>query len=279
MKYLYSVLFILCFSINLHATERSYNNYLYSNLNFSFCYNITSYDPLEYLYYKGLSKTLNKYIIEKVQKRDFISNKFEIQTGCTIFGGHPSIEISRNRNGNFVFIHGDTNLSQLVRIINYFSSKDWASFCYDNEQVNPQVALNTFNEILNDRASKPGKDFFTDKKEIIWELGDYKIIYQNDDLYYQYKNTRLKYKLYYPLPVKLKDRYFFVTNDTIQVFENGKIMLENSIPGFDDIKPYRYSMKAYKDWVNLYYEDKPVLSYSFAKNRFYKINRNKKNKI
>ena len=101
------------------------------------------------------------------------------------------------RNGNFVFIHGDTNLSQLVRIINYFSSKDWASFCYDNEQVNPQVALNTFNEILNDRASKPGKDFFTDKKEIIWELGDYKIIYQNDDLYYQYKNTRLKYKLYY----------------------------------------------------------------------------------
>ena len=275
MKYLYSVLFILCFSFNSLATERVYNHYLHSNLNFSFCYNVTSYDPVEFLYYRGLSKVLNEYIIDKAQQKNLNSNKFEIQAGCTIFGGHPSIEISRNRNGNFIFIHGDTNLSQLVRIIDYFFSNDWASFCYDNDQVNPQSALKSFNKILDDRVRESDLGFFQNKKIIVWELSDLKIIYENDKMYYQFKDTRLNYKLYYPLPVKLGNRYFFVENDIIQVFEAGKIILEESIPDLDDAMPYRYSMKAYKKWCNFYYEDKPVLSYSYAENRFYVISKEK----
>lgn len=275
VKYLYAIVFILFLSFNSHATERGYNHYLYSNLNFSFCYNITSYDPVEYLYYKGLSEVLNEYIIDQVQKRDLINSKFEIRAGCTIFGGHPSIEISRNRNGNFIFIHGDTNLFQLVRIINYFSSNDWASFCYNSEQVTPQVALKTFNKILDGRVGESGLDFFKNKKIGIWELGDLKIIYEDDQIHYRFKDTRLNYNIYYPLPVKLGDRYFFIKDDTVQVFEAGKIILEEKIPGFDDTMPYRYSMQAYKKWCNLYYESKPVLSYSYAGNQFYKINRDK----
>ena len=271
MKYLYSVLFILFFSFNSHATERGHNHYLYSNLNFSFFYNITSFDPIEYIYYKGLSKVLNDYIIEKNQKKGTPDNRFEIRAGCTLFGGHPSIEISRNRNGNFIFIHGDTNLSQLVKIIDYFSSNAWASFCYDSDQVSPQVALKTFNRIIDERVGKVNLDFFHNQKIIVWALSDLKIIYEDDKMYYQFEDTRLNYKLYYPLPVKLGNNYFFVKNNLIQVFEKEKLLLEENIPGFDDTMPYRYSMKAYKEWVNLYYEGKPVLSYSSAKNIFYRI--------
>ncbi|MCP3901406.1 MAG: hypothetical protein GY707_17005 [Desulfobacteraceae bacterium] len=273
MKYLYTIVFAVFFSFNSYATQRAHNNYIYNSLNFSFCYNLTAYDSVEYLYYKGLSSVLNKYIIDKAEKSGLNNKKFEIQAGCTIFGGHPSIEISRNKNSNFVFIHGDIDLYRLVRIINYFSSNDWESFCYDSNLVDSKTAIKTFNTILDHRVGRPQLDFFKNKKTIVWELSDLKIIYEHDDLHFQFKENKLDFKIDSPLPVKLGDRYFFVTNNIVQVFESGEILLEQRIPGFDDTKPYRYSMKAYKDWVNLYYEEKPVLSYSFTENKFYKINR------
>ncbi len=272
MKYLYTIAFAVFFSFNSYATERAHNNYIYNSLNFSFCYNLTAYDSVEYLYYKGLSSVLNKYIIDKAEKNGLNNKKFEIQAGCAIFGGHPSIEISRNKNSNFVFIHGDANLSRSVRIIKYFSSNDWESFCYDSKLVNSKTALKTFDKILDDNVGKSELGFFKNKKIIVWELSDLKIIYQDDVLHYQFKENKLDFKIGSPLPVKLGNKYFFVTNNIVQVFESGEILMEQSIPGFDDTKPYRYSMKAYKGWVNLYYEEKPVLSYSFAKNKFYKIN-------
>ena len=89
MKYLYSVIIIFVFSVNAGATERAYHNYIYSNLNFSFCYNFTSHDPVEYLYYKGLSTLLNEYIKEKIENGDLDNKKLEIQAGCTLFGILP----------------------------------------------------------------------------------------------------------------------------------------------------------------------------------------------
>ena len=110
MKYLYSVIIIFVFSVNAGATEKAYHNYIYSNLNFSFCYNFTSHDPVEYLYYKGLSTLLNEYIKEKIENGDLDKKKLEIQAGCTLFGIYPAIEISRNKNGYFVAVRENNQI-------------------------------------------------------------------------------------------------------------------------------------------------------------------------
>ncbi len=271
MKYLYSAIIILFFSINAGATQRLYHNFIHSNLNYSFCFNLTSYDPVEHLYYEGLSTLLNEYIVEKLRKGDLDNRKFEIQTGCILFGGHPSVEISRNKRGRFIFIHGDTNLYQLVRIVDYFVSEDWESFCYDFESVNPKVALKTFNRILDKVVGTPDLTFFEDKSMPVWAVGNLQIVYKPDGLFYRFNEKALNLKPSNPLPAKLKDRYFFVKNNTIQVVQEDKIILECKIPDFDEINTYLYSMKSYGGWLNIYYNQRPILSYSYKKNIFYKI--------
>jgi len=270
MKYLYSTIILFVFSVNSGATEREYHNYIYSNLNFSFCYNFTSYDPVEYLYYKGLTTLLNEYIREKIENGDLDNKKFEIQAGCTIFGIYPAIEISRNKNGYFVFIHGDTNFNQLVRIISYFVSSDWKSFCYDYENVNPKVALKIFNTVLDKIVGTPLLEF--NKKSVkVWEVGSLQIMYKPDELFYQFNGNLLNFKPSNPLPAKLHNRYFYIIHNKIQVVEEDKIILEQTIPDYDDIMPYYYRMESYRKWLNVYYRGDPILSYSYEKNRLYKI--------
>ena len=46
---------------------------------------------------------------------------------------------------------------------------------------------------------------------------------------------------------------------------------EQTIPDYDDIMPYLYTIESYWKWLNVYYREDPILSYSYAKNRFYKI--------
>lgn len=274
MKYFYSIIIIFVFSINAESTERTYLNYTHSNLNFSFCYNLTSYDPLEHLYYKGLSTLINEHIIEKVQNGELDNRKFEIQAGCTIFGSHPSIEVSRNKNGFFVFIHGGTNLYQLVRVIDYFASDSWQSFCYDIEKTDPNIALKTFNGILDKVIGSPKLDILKKRNIKVWQRGRLKIYFKSDALIYSIDDQKFDYKVSNPLPANLRERLFIVKNSTIHVIEENKIVLEQTIPDFDDEMPYFYSIVPYKDWLNVYYGQEPVLSYSYEKNRFYKILKN-----
>lgn len=272
MKYFATIILFFLFSNTAFSTQRAYHNYLYGYSNFSFCFNgHYPYDSVEYLYYKGLSSILNEYIMEKVKTGYVKNRKFEIQAGCEIFGGHPSIEVSRNKNGHFVFIHGPTNLYQLVKIINYFSASDWKSFCYNIETVDPIIALRTFNKNLNHVIGDPAPSFFNNKEKIVWELDNLKIIYRMDELFYELNGIELNFQPCSPLPVKLNDRYFFVNVGRIQVFEKGKIVLEQIIPDFDNTEPLLYTMEAYRKWLNFYYDGSPILSYSYHNNRFYQI--------
>ena len=47
--------------------------------------------------------------------------------------------------------------------------------------------------------------------------------------------------------------------------------MEQTIPDYDDIMPYLYTIESYWKWLNVYYREDPILSYSYEKNRFYKI--------
>ncbi|UCD30919.1 MAG: hypothetical protein JSV38_08830, partial [Desulfobacterales bacterium] len=199
----------------------------------------------------------------RVQESYLTNRKFEIQTGCEIFGGHPSIEVSRNKRGYFVFIHGATNLYQMVSIINYFSSDDWESFCYNVEKVNPIIALRTFKTILSNAIEDPDLKFFNHKEKTVWELDRLKMIYRMDTLVYELNGSTLHFKPSFPLPAKLKDRYFFVNNGRIQVFEKGSIISEQVIPDYDNNEALLYTMAAYRKWLNFFYAGQPILSYEY----------------
>ena len=271
MKCLFTTIIIFAFSLNAGATERAFHNYVHSNLNFSFCYELTSYDPEERLYYRGLSALLNEYIRQKTANGGLDNRKFEIQAGCTTFGIHPAVEVSRSKRGYYVFIHGDIIFKRLVRIVDYFASKDWRSFCYDYESVKPEVAVKLFDaqvdEVLG--AFEPGS--IENKSIGVWELGGLHIMYRPDELYYQFNGSPSSFRQAHTLPVKLDDRYFYVTDGAIQVIEEGRVVLEQLIPDYDDIMPYLYSMKSYRKWVNVYYREDPILSYSYEANRFFSI--------
>jgi len=272
MKYFATIILFFLFSNTALSTQRAYHNYLYPYSNFSFCFNgHYPFDSIEYLYYKGLSSTLNEYIISRVNNGSLKNRKFEIQTGCEIFGGHPSIEVSRNKRGYFVFIHGSTNLYQMAKIINYFSSNAWKSFCYNIEKTDPIIALSTFNTILNNVVEDPDLRFFDHKEKTVWELDNLKMIYHMDKLFYEIDGMTLNFQPSPPLPAKLKDRYFFVNNGRIQVFEKGTIILEQMIPDYDNTEPLLYTMEAYRKWLNFFYGGHPIFSYAYHNNRFYKI--------
>lgn len=272
MKYFATIILFFLFSNTALSTQRAHHNYLYDHSNFSFCFNgHYPSDAVEYLYYKGLSSTLNEYIKSMTNKGYLENKKFEIQAGCEIFGGHPSIEVSRNKNGYFMFIHGSTNLYQLVQITNYFSSSAWQSFCYDIEKVNPVIALKTFNTILNNVIGAPDLRFFSHKETTVWKLDNLKMIYQMDKLFYELNGMTLHFKPSSPLPVKLIGRYFFVNNGQIQVFENGTVVAEQMIPDYDNNEPLLYTMEAYRKWLNFFYDGHPILSYSYHNNKFYRV--------
>lgn len=272
MKYFATIILFFLFSNTALSTQRAYHNYLYRHSNFSFCFNgHYPFDSIEYLYYKGLSSTLNEYIISRVNNGSLKNRKFEIKTGCEIFGGHPSIEVSRNKRGYFVFIHGSTNLFQMVEIINYFSSNAWKSFCYNVEKTDPVIALSTFNTILGSVIEDPDLRLFDHKEKTVWELDSLKMIYRMDKLFYELGGMTLNFQPSPPLPAKLKDRYFFVNNGHIQVFEKGTIILEQMIPDYDNTEPLLYTMEAYRKWLNIFYDGHPIFSYAYHNNRFFKI--------
>ena len=117
----------------------------------------------------------------------------------------------------------------------------------------------------------PDLGFFDHKEKIVWELDALKLIYRNDELFFELNGSELNFQPCSPLPAKLKDRYFFVNTGRIQVFEKGAIILEQTIPDYDNTEPLLYAMEAYRKWLNFFYDGSPILSYSYHNNRFYSI--------
>jgi len=266
------LLFIFIFSNYNYATVRSYICYTYPHLNFSYCCN-HCIERTNMLYYKGITKVLNDYIGTLIKEGKLKNKKVEIQAGCKVFGGTPSIDVSQNRNGYFVLKQGDFNLTQMVRIINYFTSPNWNSFCYDRRNYQKEFKekeFKTFNKILDKEVGNANLEFFDDKQIEVLKLGDLTIIYEQDSLFYYLEGDRLPLRPENPPPVKLKNRYLLSSENSIFVYENGKVISSNKIPTCTGCIPNLFWRPGSR-WANLVIDGHNVLSYSYDKNKFYEL--------
>lgn len=265
------LVFLLLSAYHANSTVETFRHFIYPNLNFSICYNHSQWEPIHVLYYKGLSQLLNEYISHKVKNSELESKKFEIQILSAVFGSNQEIEISQNKNGYFVFIHGNTNLTYLVKVVNYFVSDNWQSFCFRSSNRDAKKrALDTFNKILKS-VGTPNMDFFESKKAILWELDELQIAFENDQLNYYLSGKKLFFQPSSPLPAKLNDRFFLAGNDSIHVFENNKEILKDRIPMQKNATQDCYSLKVDNTRLYLYCFDRPILRYSHEENKFFNM--------
>jgi hypothetical protein len=264
-------------TLSSFSTVRVYENYCHTKLNLSFCYDASQPDLKMIWYYKGVSSVLNDYIENKINNSELEDKVFEIQIGCGIFGGHPSIEISQNSSKYFVFIHGLTDLKYLTRIIEYFAHPDYESFVieakdWDELMRKNENALKAFNDRLDKSVPNIDMSFYKDRVETVFKLDKLRIDYSVDKLK-MYVDTRLigsNFKS--PCPVKLSDNYIVNVSDTLKVFNSiGKEInhfATNKSPGELDSN---FEMNAYSKWMNFYYFDKSIISYSTNDNKFYRL--------
>ena len=260
-----------------YSTEREYENYCYSKLNFSLCYNASQPDLKTFWYYKGLSTVLNDYIENKIENSKLEDKVFEIQIGCGIFGGHPSIEISQNSSKYFVFVHGLTDLKFLTRIIDYFACPDYESFVIEAEDWNElkgknENALIAFNNKLDKSVPDFDTSFFKNRVETVFKLNKLRIDYVDDQLKMYIDSILIGSDFKIPCPVMLADNYIVNVSDTLKVFDSiGNEINQFSINKSGAELDSDYIMKAYSKWMNFYYWDEPIISYSINENKFYRL--------
>jgi len=276
---LVAILVILMSTLISSATEREYENYIHSKLKMGFCYNASQPDSKIFWYYKGLSTALNEFIENKIRNLELKDKVFEIQFGCRLFGGHPSIEISQSSSKYYVFIHGLTDLKYLTRIIEYFAHPDYKSFVIEAKDLNELMrknenALKVFNDRLDKCVPNIDMSFFKDRVVRVFELDKLRVDYSADKLK-MYINSRFigsNFKM--PCPVKLTDNYIVNISDTIKVFNalGEEINQLSTNKNAGELNSY-FKMHAYSKWMNFYYLNEPIISYSSNENRFYRLKR------
>jgi len=276
------IFLILLFGSIFHtsnASFRSYHHYDYPYLNLSYCGNQLIYHQDYILYYEGLSMLLHDYIQYQIQMAQLPPKKFYIEIGCIEFGGHPAIEISQSKTGYHIFLHDRPNLTYLARLIDYFASPNWASFVIqfkDDTKVEHQntIAFKKFNQLLDVTIPKELPTFFDGKHLELFRDGQLSIHYRHDQLELIIGEQLISMGFQQALPVKLADRYLFVQQNAMKVFnQSGKLLVSrliwpNQIPHHTTRK---LQLKAYTKWVNLYEDGIPIMTYSLEKDALYLV--------
>ncbi|MDH5380515.1 MAG: hypothetical protein OEW75_06675 [Cyclobacteriaceae bacterium] len=245
----------------------------------SFCFNYSDYDLQQIWYYEGVSALLNEYICEKVDNGELQNKKFEISLGCIIFGGHPSIHISKSSQAYYVFVHDEPNLEYIARIIDEFTIPKWQSFTYHNDPDKMEldtVMKKRYNHRLDRNVPKPNLSFFKNKSVPLIQLDELCLDFFETDLRLTIHDKVIDGEVVQP-PLKVRDRYVVNINDTLKIIDNlGNVLKEIAI-----IKPSysmdsEFIMKVFGNWVNYYYWKTPLISYNYENNRFYRVDREEK---
>lgn len=254
------------------ATNPQSKGFLRSHLNLRLCY-YNDDNEMDFLYYKGLAEVLNSYISQRVMEGALRPKKVEINVACLTpwIDAGPIVEVrqSHKRYDILVAKNREPNLHQLVRIVNYFSSRNWESFCcYD--RLKNDAASRTFDRILDREVGEPDMSFFVGRRQVVFQRDELRVIYEADHLYYELAGRRLDLKPDGPLPVKVRDRYLFGIEGALVVYGRDGEVRRKAI----SCDPSGFvTARAYARWVNIDISrcGGGALAYSYDKNRFYRV--------
>jgi hypothetical protein len=249
---------------------------LYPHVSFSYCTNHCRRNDMSVLYYTGLMEAVNAYVARKQDEGALQNKKLRIQFIDPLAdSGRPEIELTRSR-WEYQIVSRDAanlNLRDLVRLVDYFASPNWQSFCcYDYVNRSHESVRNKIGRILDREVGQPDLAFFDGRRSIVAEIGDLQVVYENDRLFYSLAGQRLDLVPADPTPVQVKNRYLLGSRDFIHVYEEGREVrhsrtVQDSEGSWCE-PPLR--ARAYRSWVNVGCWE-PRRSYSYEKNRFYEL--------
>lgn len=231
-------------------------------------------NDIEKLYYKSLTENLNEYIAVLKQDGKLDRGKINFQIMTAAWMDHSiGVEMYRYKNGYYCFLNGlhqTINQDYLIKIINYFASDTWESFCYDETKITPQKALYIFNRRLEELPELTQLDI---EERKIFDLSNISLYFQNDSLICKNENLRLG-KIEHILPFSAKSKDFITIGETIYVIENNKIIntIKLSASEFDAGRIYESPwIETFPKWVNFRNREGYFLSYSIDNNLFYRL--------
>ena len=158
----------------------------------------------------------------------------------------------------------------LARIIAYFASDDWESFCsgiYDDEKAS-LAALQAFNRRLEPIKVPPRYP----ARKVLELNGALAVYFQDDALIGRYAGQEYG-KIKWLLPFSAGSKSFITVGETIYVAENGTVinkikLTEEDFVGWDGAAP---RAAVFPKWVNFENSEGYFLSYSIEENKFYKF--------
>jgi len=158
----------------------------------------------------------------------------------------------------------------LARIIAYFASDDWESFCsgiYDDEKAS-LAALRAFN-----RRIKPMKVSPQYPARKVLELKGGLAVYFQDEALVGKVGDQEYGEIKWLLPFTAGSKSFMTVGETIYVAENGTVinkikLTEEDFGGWDGAAP---RAEVFPKWVNFENSEGCFLSYSIKENKFYKV--------
>lgn len=260
------LVFLLFISSVLFATPEITSKY-YSTKNVDIEVFIRYENDVQDLYYKSLIENLNIYVqsLKDIGKLESGKVRFEIMTAHWMEHAH-GVESFKSPNGYYCFINGlvqPITQDYLLSIINYFSSDEWESFCYNHQKISPKKALKVFNRKLEhitvNQIFEPIRvltlnHLIVDFKEgkLICMIGG-KEFGEIDNI----------------SPFSQGTRDFFMSGFVIYAVEKGKVVSSVDVPkGYIG---YEWRTEVYKKWVNFSCHRDYLASYFSDKECFYKL--------
>ena len=222
---------------------------------------------IERLYYKSLLENLDIFTDSLKQTGKLNRGKihFGIMTGIWMDNA-DGVDMYRWKNGYYCWLnalHQPITQEYMTKIITYFASDNWESFCYDNTKINPVQALRIFNRII-DTISVSHR---YDSRKVL-ELNNLAVYFQNGSLICKVGNKSYG-EISRLLPFSAGSKYFITIGETIYVVENNSVINQIKLTKGDF--GYQCWEEVFPQWVNFRNNAGYFLSYSIEKNKFYKL--------
>ncbi len=230
--------------------------------------NHSNYSEARTLLFQTRTTQLNKFIEDLIAQGKLADKLFEIQVIDPVMG-YEQCRVSQSSQACYVYIREFASFEKLAQIVNYFAQHNWASFEYNPEKLaDTHTAVSKFEQIIQSQPL-PDISTYTSLPDAIWTLGDLQIKYEGDKMAYYLLNKKLIYSTLYHFPVRIQNRYLFIEESRLAIWEETKEIESIDIKRTDF--NYFTNIKVYKKWINIGSAGHWYYSYSFDNNRFYKI--------
>ncbi|NDV65841.1 hypothetical protein [Bacteroides sp. 224] len=268
------LLFFLTSARFVQATDCSYHYFIEKHVNLSVCRNHGRFSTFDILYYKGAAKSLSDYIAIRIKQGELENKNFEIELYDPILS-QPQLLLTQGKKGYHIMAQ-HLRIEQLMQLADEFSKPEFKILNLNVANLYGEENEKQYNRIISQMENILDRELSTDMKNVLtkthtlWEQGALKIQYAKGELYYELHGKRLNEQVNGGMPGVIQNRYILQLPKHFVVYEDSllckKIEIDNSDIWYGDM-----SVEVTGKWINFLYWDEYRYSYSYDKNRFYKV--------